>query len=199
VPGTHPATLGRMRHRSAFALGLVAAAALLLRTVTACTTSNAAGSPDAGVDATATEAGDTSDAGDGGDGGPNVLCNIDVCLCLAIDVCTQFVGCFVAQTAQADGAVSEPFCAGNPVECDPGGRSWSIGTPIPTCGHGVPVTMCRPPGIGPCPLGPPTYVDGAPDGAICCAPEVVDAAISADAGADVDTVAADTGDDSTVE
>jgi len=126
-----------------FALGLAAAASLLLRAATGCSTSNTlAASPDGGEDAIG--------SGVGGDGGSIPLgCN-GGCLCFGVDACPG--GCYVSQTVQPDGAASEPFCGNGIVACVPGGGAWSLGDMSNSC---------------PVPNYPPVYLDGS-TGAFCC-------------------------------
>jgi hypothetical protein len=94
-----------MRRWSAFTMGLVAAASLLLRATAGCSTSNnLAGSPDSGEDATGNDASAGSDGGDGGF--PPHPCNAG-CLCYSVDACPT--GCYPSVTEEADGSGSEPF------------------------------------------------------------------------------------------
>ena len=172
-----------MARHTTFALGLAAAASLLLRAATGCGTSNnAASNSDAGgngVDA-------ASDAGD--DGFVPFGCN-GGCSCFAVDACPG--GCYVSQSAQPDGSASEPFCSNGIVECAPGGHAWSLGDMSNSC---------------PVPDYPPVYLDGS-TGAFCCVvqDDAMDAAvdilpgdapdeaihIAADAAQDAGTDAAD--------
>lgn len=100
------------------ALGLAAAAALLLRSATGCSTANNA-------------IGD-ADAGDGG--AAPAPCNAG-CLCFDVAACPS--GCYVSQTSQADGTPSQTFCSNGIVTCVPGGGAWSVGAPTNNCPIGT--------------------------------------------------------------
>jgi hypothetical protein len=162
APGTHSAKMDGMQRRSAFTLSLVAAAAILVRTVAACSTNGSAGSPDAGEDASAADTSETSDAGDGGGGPP--LCNAG-CLCFAEDACPP--GCYIEQSFEPDGAAMPLYCGNGIAICGREVAAWSFGSPMNNCG-----------------VGTPTYIDGGPDGAFCCAMEPVAATDGGDAAAD---------------
>ena len=151
--------MARMARHPTFALGLAAAASLLLRATSGCGTSNnLVGSPDSGEDAIGNDASAGSDGGDGGftphpcNGG---------CLCYPVDVCPA--GCYPSVTEEPDGSGAEPFCSNGITQCVTGGFSWSFGAPATSC-----------PGLNPpgsqiaLPDYPVTYLDGGPDGAFCC-------------------------------
>jgi hypothetical protein len=163
-----------MARRVALSVGL-AVAVSLARAAAGCSSSssNLAGSPDAGEDAIATDAGEALDAGDGGF--VPLGCN-GGCLCFGVDACPG--GCYVSVTEQPDGSGAEPFCSNGIVQCLADGLSWSFGSPANNC-----------PGINP--PGPPinvpnysaTYLDGGPDGAFCCEPGNVAVDAASDGGA----------------
>jgi hypothetical protein len=104
-----------------------------------------------GQGATDAASGDTSD-----DGGTTVPCN-GGCLCNAANACPT--GCYVSQTAQADGSSSEPFCGNGIAEC---GGAWSFGDTKSCPGLNPPGSRTALPDY------PVSYLDGGPDGAFCC-------------------------------
>jgi hypothetical protein len=117
--GTQSAQLARMARRVAFALGLVSAVWLLLRSATGC---SSAASDQVG------------DAGAGDGGFVPLECNAG-CLCFAVDECPA--GCYPSQITQPDGAASETFCSNGIVTCVPGGGAWSAGAPTSGCPGGT--------------------------------------------------------------
>jgi hypothetical protein len=148
-----------MARRIALSVGL-AVAVSLARVATGCgTTSNLAGNPDGGEDATSTGSDAPSDGGDDGFV-PRLPCN-GGCLCYGVDACPT--GCYPSVTEQPDGSGSEPFCSNGITQCVTGGLWWSFGAPATSC-----------PGLNPpgsqiaLPDYPVTYLDGGPDGAFCC-------------------------------
>lgn len=167
------AILGRMRSRSAFGLGLLAAACLLVRASTGCSTSNnAAGNSDAGGN------GIDAASGAGDSGFVPALCN-GGCLCFSPEACPP--GCYVSQTAQPDGSASEPFCSNGIADCAPDpGSGWSFGAASSCPGLNPPGSRIALPDY------PITYLDAGPDGAFCCDIEYEYAAVAAaeDAGVD---------------
>ncbi len=154
------------------ALGF-AAAASLVRIVAGCGgSSNATGSPDGGGDATRiSDTGTLSDAGDGGgDQGDDASGECFAgCLCFAPDACPT--GCYLEQAFGSDGSAMPLYCGNGIAEC--GQLGWSFGERTNVCLSGTPV-----------------YVDGGPDGALCCADGLEKETDAGDAGADGGAIAA---------
>ena len=163
-----------MERSLVIALGF-AAAASLLRVVAGCgSSSNASGSSDGGGDATSiSDTGSLAVAGDGGgDQGDDTSAECFAgCLCFAPDACGT--GCYLEQAFAIDGSAMPLYCGNGIAQCGQQGAAWSFGQPMNVCLSGAPV-----------------YVDGGPDGAMCCANGLEKETDAGDAGADA---AADAG------
>jgi hypothetical protein len=76
-------------------------------------------------------------------------------------------GCYLEQAFGPDGSAMPLYCGNGIAECGQRGASWSFGERTNVCLSGTPV-----------------YVDGGPDGALCCANALEKETEAGDPGAD---------------
>jgi hypothetical protein len=198
-----------MQRPTTFAVGLAAAASLLLRVATGCSTSNpsnpGAGSPDAGEDSTGTDNGFDSGACTAA-GGQCVVGSVS-CAVPGPQSCGPAgpggTFCCLSQSVDDGGPAPHPCNAGClcyaidacPTGCYPSVTEAPDGSGSePFCSNGI--VQCVAGGFSwssgtpgnNCPAGPTAYLDGgpAPDGSFCCDYQQEDAGVdaaAADAGA----------------